>query len=127
MSHSFASLPFGETVSIDGNKAGHEGLPGRSLGQAQTLLCIVGGRNMPERERRYRAYTLLRELDSLVSSTMNQVAYGRLGGPDWQAMCEAHRSAFKQWIEFAESLPSASEAGEGRELPQMPLITYTKL
>ncbi|WP_414155984.1 hypothetical protein [Pseudomonas sp. BNK-44-a] len=70
---------------------------------------------MPERESRYRAYKLLRELDSLTSSTMNQVAYGRLGGPSWQAMCEAHRAAFNQWIEFAESLSNGSEAIEGYE------------
>lgn len=82
---------------------------------------------MPERERRYRAYKLLRELDSLISTTMNQVAYGRLGGPDWQAMCEAHRAAFKQWIEFAESLPSASEADERRGAAQKPSINYTKI
>ncbi|EKT4520990.1 hypothetical protein QEM13_000182 [Pseudomonas putida] len=59
---------------------------------------------MPEREKRYRAYHLLRELDALTSSTMNQVAYGRVGGPEWKGMCQAHRNAFEEWMTFAESL-----------------------
>jgi hypothetical protein len=59
---------------------------------------------MPEREKRYRAYHLLRELDSLTSSTMNQIAYGRVGGAEWKGMCQAHRKAFEDWMAFAESL-----------------------
>lgn len=73
---------------------------------------------MPESEKRYRAYKLLRELDSLTSETMNQVAYGRLGGPEWQAMCDAHRLAFAQWIEFAESLSSRREAVQNKHTPE---------
>jgi hypothetical protein len=69
---------------------------------------------MPDSEKRYRAYKLLRELDSLTSDTMNQVAYGRLGGLDWKATCDAHRAAFEQWIEFAESLSNRNEANEGK-------------
>ncbi len=67
---------------------------------------------MPDIEKRYRAYKLLRELDSLTSSTMNQVAYGRLGGPAWKAACEAHRAAFEQWITYAESLNVPDEPGK---------------
>lgn len=67
---------------------------------------------MPDSENRYRAYRLLRELDSLTSDTMNQVAYGRLGGPEWQAACAAHRAAFEQWISFAESLTNRVERKE---------------
>ncbi|MCT8166872.1 MULTISPECIES: hypothetical protein [unclassified Pseudomonas] len=72
------------------------------------MLCKLDEKTMPDIEKRYRAYKLLRELDSLTSTTMNQVAYGRLGGPAWQAACEAHRAAFNAWIEFADSL--AAEA-----------------
>ena len=69
---------------------------------------------MPDIERRYRAYKLLRELDSLTSTTMNQVAYGRLGGQEWRAACAAHRAAFEQLIEFAESLEQQTEADKSR-------------
>lgn len=59
---------------------------------------------MSHSEDRYRAYKLLRELDSLTSSTMNQVAYGRLGGAEWDQMCRFHRKVFEEWILFAETL-----------------------
>ncbi|MEJ5863543.1 hypothetical protein [Pseudomonas farsensis] len=59
---------------------------------------------MLDSEKRYRAYKLLRELDSLTSSTMNQVAYGHFGGSEWVEACVAHRAAFHEWIMFAESL-----------------------
>ncbi len=59
---------------------------------------------MPENEQRYKAYKLLRDLDSLTSLTMNQVAYGRLGGPEWKATIDAQRAAFEQWVLYAESL-----------------------
>ncbi|WP_156675987.1 hypothetical protein [Pseudomonas sp. Leaf58] len=64
---------------------------------------------MPDIEKRYRAYKLLRELDSLTSTIMNQVAYGRLGGPEWEAACDAHRAAFSAWIEFADSLTAEAK------------------
>ncbi|MDP9666279.1 UNVERIFIED_ORG: hypothetical protein J2W16_004035 [Pseudomonas cremoricolorata] len=59
---------------------------------------------MPRSEDRYRAYRLLMELDALNSSTMNQVAYGRLGGAEWDQMCNSHRKAFEEWIAFAEEV-----------------------
>lgn len=65
---------------------------------------------MPDIEKRYRAYKLLRELDSLTSSTMKEVAYGRLGGAGWKAACEAHRAAFERWIAYAESVDTPEEA-----------------
>lgn len=79
---------------------------------------------MPDIEKRYCAYKLLRELDSLTSTTMNQVAYGRLGGAEWQAACDAHRAAFNAWIEFADSL--TEEAIEGGMIDIELDKTYTK-
>jgi hypothetical protein len=76
------------------------------------LLRKLDGKTMPDIEKRYRAYKLLRELDALTSTTMNQVAYGRLGGPEWQAACDAHRAAFNAWMEFADSLTAEARDRE---------------
>ncbi|HCV40313.1 MAG TPA: hypothetical protein DGQ94_16680 [Pseudomonas sp.] len=88
------------------------------------MLCKLDEKTMPDIEKRYCAYKLLRELDSLTSTTMNQVAYGRLGGAEWQAACDAHRAAFNAWIEFADSL--TEEAIEGGMIDIELDKTYTK-
>ncbi len=54
------------------------------------------------KEGRYQAYKLLRELDAQIAATMNQVAYGRMSGVDWEKTCKAHRIAFDEWIKFAD-------------------------
>ncbi|MFJ9993367.1 hypothetical protein ACIQSO_21855 [Pseudomonas putida] len=53
-------------------------------------------------EGRYKAYELLKELDSQISTTMSQVAYGRMSRIEWVQTCKAHRTAFDEWIRFAD-------------------------
>jgi len=64
---------------------------------------------MPDNERRYQAYQLLRELDSMTSTMMNQVAYGHVDGEEWRELCNAHRQAFEDWMCFAETLLKAGD------------------
>lgn len=64
---------------------------------------------MPDKERRYQAYQLLRELDSVTSTMMNQVAYGHVGGEEWRDLYDAHRQAFEAWMCFAETLLKADD------------------
>ncbi len=59
---------------------------------------------MPYSDQRYRAYQLLRELDASTSIVMNEVAYGRIGGPSWEEAVLLQQKAFKDWIDFAETL-----------------------
>lgn len=54
------------------------------------------------KEGRYQAYKLLRELDTQIAATMNQIAYGRMSGVDWERTCKAHRIAFDEWMTFAD-------------------------
>lgn len=67
------------------------------------------------KESHYQAYLLLRELDAQIAATMNQIAYGRMNGIEWEKTCKAHRIAFDEWIKFAdiraaEGKDSASES-----------------
>ncbi|MEN5038213.1 hypothetical protein [Pseudomonas sp. TWI929] len=59
---------------------------------------------MPNSDKRYRAYQLLRELDAATSSIMNQVAYSRIGGPQWDEALIAQRKAFEDWTTYASTL-----------------------
>lgn len=59
---------------------------------------------MPNSDKRYRAYQLLRELDATTSSLMNQVAYSRIGGPQWDEALIAQRKAFEDWATYASTL-----------------------
>ncbi|MEN8639648.1 hypothetical protein [Pseudomonas sichuanensis] len=59
---------------------------------------------MPYSDQRYRAYQLLRELDASTSIVMNEVAYGRIGGPCWGEAVLQQQKAFKDWIDYAETL-----------------------
>ena len=59
---------------------------------------------MPNSDKRYRAYQLLRELDATTSSIMNQVAYSRIGGPQWEEALNAQRKAFEDWTVYASTL-----------------------
>ncbi|QCI14070.1 hypothetical protein E6B08_23180 [Pseudomonas putida] len=65
--------------------------------------AMLEAKKMPEREKRYLAYQRLRNLDSLTAVLMQQVAYGDLDGQGWRELCAAHRQAFEQWINHAES------------------------
>jgi hypothetical protein len=57
---------------------------------------------MPDaREGRYQAYALLKELNVQISATMNQIAYGRMSGIEWEKTCRSHRIAFEEWMTFA--------------------------
>lgn len=53
------------------------------------------------RDGRYQAYALLKELDAQISATMNQIAYGRMSGIEWEKTCRSHRIAFEEWMVFA--------------------------
>lgn len=73
---------------------------------------------MPNSDKRYRAYQLLRDLDAATSSLMNQVAYSRIGGPQWDEALIAQRKAFEDWKTYASTLevsatkdPSVDGAG----------------
>lgn len=67
-------------------------------------------------EGRYKAYELLKELDSQIAATMSQVAYGRMSRIEWVRTCKAHRIAFEEWIRFADL-----QAGEEkRRTPEGP-------
>lgn len=63
---------------------------------------------MPSEDDRYRAYQLLRKLESLTSLTMSQVAYGNFEQLAWNEMCESHREVFEDWMRFAQDLSSQS-------------------
>jgi len=69
------------------------------------------------KEGRYQAYKLLKELDSQISGTMNQIAYGRMSGVDWEETCRSHRIAFEERIRFADLQTFADVVGpdEGTE------------
>lgn len=62
------------------------------------------GKEMPDSDKRYRAYQLLRELDAATSSIMNQVAYSRIGGSHWDEALIAQRKAFEDWMDFARTI-----------------------
>jgi hypothetical protein len=62
---------------------------------------------MPNGDKRYHAYQLLRELDRLTSSMMNQVAYGRVGGSLWEEALLLQRKAFNEWMAYADTLSVA--------------------
>jgi hypothetical protein len=62
---------------------------------------------MPNGDQRYHAYQLLRELDRLTSSMMNQVAYGRVGGCLWDEALLLQRKAFNEWVAYADTLSVA--------------------
>lgn len=66
---------------------------------------------MPNNDERYRAYQLLRELDAATSSIMNQVAYSRIGGPQWDEALIAQSKAFEDWTTYASTLvvPAATK------------------
>lgn len=69
---------------------------------------------MPDaREGRYQAYALLNELNVQISATMNQIAYGRMSGIDWEKTCRSHRLAFEEWMKFADR--QAGEISDPRE------------
>ncbi|WP_426427344.1 hypothetical protein [Pseudomonas palmensis] len=59
---------------------------------------------MSNGDQRYHAYQLLRELDMLTSSIMNQVAYGRVGGPLWEEALLLQQQAFLDWLTYADTL-----------------------
>lgn len=74
---------------------------------------------MPRKEDgRYEAYKLLRELDTQISATMNQIAYGHMSGMDWEKICKAHRIAFDEWMVFADGQvePERSDMSEILEI-----------
>ncbi|MEN5236656.1 MULTISPECIES: hypothetical protein [Pseudomonas] len=69
---------------------------------------------MPDaREGRYQAYALLNELNVQISATMNQIAYGRMSGIEWEKTCRSHRLAFEEWMKFADR--QAGEISDPRE------------
>ena len=65
---------------------------------------------MSKGDDRYRAYQLLRELDAATSSIMNQVAYSRLGGPQWDEALIVQRMAFEGWAAYASTLVGPGSA-----------------
>lgn len=68
---------------------------------------------MTNGDQRYHAYQLLRELDILTSSIMNQVAYGRVGGPLWEEALLLQEKAFHEWMAYADTL-TVSDIQEAR-------------
>lgn len=79
--------------------------------QVAELVPRCKGKEMPDSDQRYRAYHLLRELDAATSSIMNQVAYSRIGGPQWDEALIAQRKAFENWTAYASTLvvPAATK------------------
>ncbi|WDY57190.1 hypothetical protein [Pseudomonas sp. PSKL.D1] len=71
-----------------------------------------------KKDGRYEAYKLLRELDTQISATMNQIAYGHMSGIEWEEICKAHRIAFDEWMAFADGQVESerSDASEGLEI-----------
>lgn len=59
---------------------------------------------MPNSDQKYRAYQLLRQLDTATSSIMNQVAYGQIGGPLWGEALLVQQKAFDDWADYAKTL-----------------------
>ncbi|RCL28576.1 hypothetical protein C6A77_05640 [Pseudomonas sp. AFG_SD02_1510_Pfu_092] len=57
-------------------------------------------------EKKFTAYQLLRELDAVTSSIMNQIAYGRIGSLSWKETQALHREIFEKWMSFAATLDS---------------------
>lgn len=57
-------------------------------------------------EKKFAAYQLLRELDAVTSSIMNQVVYGRMGDLSWKETQALHRDIFEKWMSFAATLDS---------------------
>lgn len=55
-------------------------------------------------DKRFAAYQVLRELDAVTSSIMNQVAYGRINDPAWKEVQAVHREVFEKWMSFAATL-----------------------
>ncbi|QXI46119.1 MULTISPECIES: hypothetical protein [Pseudomonas] len=66
-------------------------------------------------DKRFAAYQLLRELDAITSSIMNQVAYGRIGDPSWKEAQAHHREVFEKWMSFAATLNPPELCGLGNE------------
>ena len=56
------------------------------------------------REKQFRAYELLRELDMQTTATMSQVAYGHISGAEWDYVCSQHRKGFEHWMAFAATI-----------------------
>ena len=80
-------------------------------------------------EKKFAAYQLLRELDAVTSSIMNQVVYGRMGDLSWKETQALHREIFEKWMRFAATLDSPDLSGSlngGRDAGEpRPKDTYT--
>jgi len=62
------------------------------------------------REKQFRAYELLRKLDTQTATAMNQVAYGHIVGAEWGYMCSQHRKAFEDWMIFASTIEDSEDS-----------------
>ncbi|PYB84166.1 hypothetical protein DMX07_06375 [Pseudomonas soli] len=56
------------------------------------------------RDQQFRAYELLRKLDTFTAQTMSQVVYGATSSASWQSNCDQHRRAFEEWMAFAATI-----------------------
>ncbi|MBT9236837.1 hypothetical protein KKQ11_13425 [Pseudomonas sp. MG-2] len=65
------------------------------------------------RDQQFRAYELLRKLDTYTAQTMSQVVYGVTSSSSWRSDCDEHRRIFEEWMNFAATmhLPEPPDAG----------------
>lgn len=56
------------------------------------------------RDQQFRAYDLLRKLDTHTAQTMSQIAYGHTSTVDWESNCDQHRKVFEEWMAFAGTM-----------------------
>ena len=72
--------------------------------QFRPCIASVSQMSTISSDQQFRAYELLRTLDTHTAKMMSEVVYGATTSDTWKRSCDLHRQAFEDWMAFAATM-----------------------